>query len=135
MTQSAIAIVGFYAALNTFILFWFVWQTSMLRGRHKIWIGDGGNAHLARVMRGHANAIENMPMMFVLLLAAALLGAPAVALHVLGAGFTIGRFFHAMHFIQADAPRWQRGVGYGLSFFGLLGAAGGVIAHAWPLVF
>jgi len=135
MPQSAIAIVGVYAALNTFILFWFVWQTSVLRGRHKIWIGDGGNVHLARVMRGHANAIENMPMMFVLLLVAALLGAPAVALHVLGAGFTVGRFLHAMHFVQADAPRWQRGLGYTLSFLGLLGAAAGVIAHAWPLVF
>ncbi len=135
MTQPSIAIVGFYAALNTFILFWFVWQTSVLRGRHKIWIGDGGNAHLARVMRGHANAIENMPMMFLLLLVAALLGAPAVALHVLGAGFTVGRFLHALHFVQESAPRWQRGVGYTLSFVGLLGAAGGVIAHAWQLVF
>ena len=71
----------------------------------------------------------------VLLIVAALLGAPAVAMHVLGAGFTVGRFVHALHFIQADAPRWQRGLGYTLSFVGLLGAAGGVIAHAWSLVF
>ncbi|MFZ1682160.1 MAG: MAPEG family protein [Rhizobiaceae bacterium] len=129
MTQ-ALAIVGIYAALNTFILFWFDVATGKLRSKHKVSIGDGGVKHLVRILRGHANAIENMPMFFILLAIAAMLAAPNWLVHVLGVAFTVGRVLHAWHFIQEDAPGWQRGIGFGLSFLALLLAALGVLGHA-----
>ena len=129
MTQ-ALAIVGIYAALNTFILFWFDVATGKLRSKHKVSIGDGGVKHLVRILRGHANAIENMPMFFILLAIAAMLAAPNWLMHVLGVTFTVGRVLHAWHFIQEDAPGWQRAIGFGLSFLALLLAALGVLGHA-----
>lgn len=128
MTQ-ALAIVGLYAALNTFILFWFDAATGKLRTKHKVWIGDGGVQHLIRILRGHANAIENMPMFFILMGIAAVLAAPNWLLHALGLVFTIGRAFHAWHFIQEDAPGWQRSVGFGLSGLALFLVTLGVLGH------
>ena len=66
----ALAAVGIYAALNMAILIWISFETGRLRGKHKVSIGDGGVKHLVRIMRGHANAVENMPMFFVLMLVA-----------------------------------------------------------------
>lgn len=128
MTQ-ALAIVGLYAALNTIILFWFDVATGQLRTKHKVWIGDGGVKHLIRILRGHANAIENMPMFFLLLALAAMLAAPNFLLHGLGLVFTVGRALHAWHFIQEDAPGWQRSVGFGLSGLALLLVTLGVLGH------
>jgi uncharacterized membrane protein YecN with MAPEG domain len=125
----ALAAVGIYAALNMAILIWISFETGRLRGKYKVSIGDGGVKHLVRIMRGHANAVENMPMFFVLMLTGALLGMPVLAAHVLGAVFTIGRGFHAWHFIQEDAPGWQRGGGFGLSFLAQLVLLIGLLAH------
>ena len=125
----ALAVVGIYAALNMAILIWIAVQTSRLRGKYKVSIGDGGVKHLVRIVRGHANAIENMPMFFVLLIIAALLGMPALAAHGLGLVFTIGRALHAWHFIQEDAPGWQRGGGFTLSFLAQLVLLIGLLGH------
>lgn len=130
MNQSAIAAVGFYAALNVAILLWLALATSRLRRHHKVYVGDGDVPHLVRIMRGHANAVENMPMMMVLLLIAAVLGTPVAVLHGLGACFTAGRAIHAWHFIQERGKRWERFVGYTLGFLAMLLAAVGVFGHA-----
>ena len=129
MNQTAFATVGLYAALNTFILLWLTAATGRLRRKHRVLIGDGGVAHLIRVMRGHANAVENMPMMMVLLLVAAALGAPVLALHLLGLSFTAGRAIHAWHFIQEDGAPWQRSVGFGVAGLAMVVAALGILAH------
>lgn len=125
-----LAATGIYACLNMLILFWISTVTGKLRGRYKVSIGDGGVAHLTRIMRGHANAVENMPMFFVLLVIGALMGMPLIMVHVLGAMFTIGRALHAWHFIQADAPGWQRAGGYGLSALAQLLIVIGFLYHA-----
>jgi uncharacterized membrane protein YecN with MAPEG domain len=126
---NAFPIVGVYAALNVLILAWLGLSTGKLRRLYKVSIGDGGVPHLTRVMRGHANAIENMPMMFVMLVIAAAMGTPAGVLHTLGASFTIGRALHASYFIQPDAPMRLRVVGFGLGFLATVVLALGLVAH------
>ncbi|MBC8129217.1 MAG: MAPEG family protein [Rhizobiaceae bacterium] len=111
MNTPAIAALALYGGLNALILFWLMAATGRVRMREKIPMGDAGNLRLIRVMRGHANAIEIVPVALFLLLALALLGAPAWAIHAFGLALTLGRLFHAMHFIAADAPRWQRAAG------------------------
>ena len=125
----ALAAVGFYAALNMAILIWIAVATARLRGKYKVSIGDGGVKHLIRILRGHANAVENMPMFFVLMVIAALLGMPALAAHALGLIFTVGRALHAWHFIQEDAPGWQRGGGFTLSFLAQIVLLIGIAGH------
>jgi uncharacterized membrane protein YecN with MAPEG domain len=134
LNQTSLAAVGLYAALSTFVLVWLTVATGQLRRRHKVLIGDGGVAHLARIMRGHANAIENIPMMMVLLLVAALLGAPVLAIHLLGAGFVAARALHAWHFIQEHGAQWQRALGFSLGALTMLLAAIGLLSHAIRLL-
>ncbi len=131
----ALVAVGFYAALNMALLMWITYETGRLRGKHKVSIGDGGVKHLVRIMRGHANAVENMPIFLVMIVIAALLGMPVLAAHILGACFTIGRALHAWHFIQDDAPGWQRAGGFTLSFLAQLVLLIGLLGHGvWTVV-
>lgn len=135
MTSNGMAVVGLYAALNTAILFWLTIATSGLRRRYKVLIGDGGVPHLTRIMRGHANAVETMPMMIILLMIAALLGTPPLVLHLLGATFTIGRAIHAWHFVLETSRPWRRFAGFGLSALSMMLAAVGLFGHAvWMLI-
>lgn len=128
MTSSAVAALALYAGLNALILFWLMVETGRTRMRERVAMGDGGNPRLIRVMRGHANAIEIVPVALIILLVLAILGAPAWAIHVLGLVLTLGRLFHAMHFIATDAPRWQRAAG-ALSSAVLL-----VVGGLWAIV-
>ncbi|SOE17565.1 hypothetical protein SAMN05877838_2466 [Hoeflea halophila] len=130
----ALSAVGIYAALNMAILFWIATVTGELHRKHRVLVGDGGVMHLIRINRGHANAIENMPLFFIMLLTATLIGMPVIAAHVLGAVFTIGRALHAWHFIQEDAPGWQRGGGFGLAFLAQVVLLAGLLGHGlWTL--
>ncbi len=128
--QNAIAVVGLYAGLNTLILLWIAMSTGQLRAKHKVSIGDGGILHLTRILRGHANAMENVPMAIILMFVMAGLNTPIFVLHGFGIVLTFGRFFHAMHFIKEDAPGWQRAVGATSSMLVLGLGALGVVGHA-----
>jgi len=133
MTPS-LAAAALYAGLGGLIALWHAWVVISLRFRLAVSIGDGGQPRLARAMRGQANFTEYAPLMFVLLFAMALMGAPAWVVHVFGAVFILARVMHAAHFLAADAPRWLRFHGALLTLIcvGLGGA--GVAAHAFARI-
>ena len=126
--HAALAAVALYVGLNLVILAWLTIATGGVRRSQKVLIGDGGDQRLIRVMRGHANAMEAIPPTLIAMLVIAILGAPALAIHALGILLTAGRFLHALHFTAADAPGWQRGIGFLLSTLAF--AAAGI----WALV-
>ena len=127
--------VGIYAALNMAILIWLANETGKLRRKHKVAIGDGGVKHLTRIIRGHANAVENMPMFLIMLMIAALMGMPVIAIHLLGLVFTIGRAAHAWHFIQEDASFKTRFGGFGLAFVAQVVLLLGLLGHGiWVML-
>ncbi|MBX3569057.1 MAG: MAPEG family protein [Rhizobiaceae bacterium] len=130
MREEAIAAVALYAALNTFILFGLTVATSLVRRRYRVLVGDLGVPRLVRVMRGHANAIETMPIMLIMMLANALLGGSVIILHLLGLCFTAGRALHAWHFLHDDAPLWQRTYGFAASGLAMLVMAVGILGQA-----
>ena len=130
MDTLSIAIVGLYTSLNALILIWISVATAKLRGKYKVSIGDGGNEHMLRIMRGHANAVENMSIVLLLLLIMAALGTPTLVLHGFGIVFTFARLIHAWHFIQEDAARWQRYYGSVLTLVVTLVLALGIIGHS-----
>ncbi|MEO1701135.1 MAG: MAPEG family protein [Pseudomonadota bacterium] len=130
MNQQALAAVGIYAALCTVIIFWLANETGKIRRKEKIALGDGGDKHLARVMRGMANNTEYVPFFLIMLLIAALIGMPAWVVHAFGAPFVIGRAIHASYFIRPGTPIMRRFIGFGLAFLsqGLLLL--GLLAHS-----
>lgn len=123
MDTVGVAAVAIYAGLNGAVLIWLAVQTGRVRNQEKVFMGDGGNPRMIRVMRGHANAIEFIPITLICMALSALLGTPAAIIHVLGILLTVGRVLHALHFTAADAPGWQRFGGTGLSFLAMGGAA------------
>lgn len=130
----AFSAVGIYTSLNMVILVWLGAMTGKLRGKHKVSIGDGGVAHLTRIIRGHANAVENMPIFLIMLLIAALLGMPVLIIHGLGLVFTIGRGLHAWHFIQEDATIHTRMYGFSLALLAQVLLLIGLLGHGlWGL--
>ena len=134
MNETALAAAGLYAALNMGVLMWLANETGKIRRRERIALGDGGNKLLARVMRGHANGIENVPMFLIMLVIAALMGMPAIAVHAFGLVFTVGRAIHATYFMSLDAPIRNRFIGFGISFVAHLVLTAGLLVHGvWRL--
>lgn len=126
----ALAAAGLYAGLNALILVWLAWSVVRIRMRERISIGDAGHPRLIRAMRGMANFAEYAPTALILIALTALMGAPAWLVHLLGAALTAGRLIHGWHFMQADAPGWQRMWGMILTLAVLLVGAVGVAGHA-----
>lgn len=85
----------FYAGLCVLLLLFLAWRVVQLRRLHKIGIGDGGNADLLQRIRVHANAVEYMPMLFLLLGGMELNGYPQWLIHAFGASIFVSRCAHA----------------------------------------
>lgn len=85
----------FYAGLCVLLLLFLAWRVVQLRRLHKIGIGDGGNADLLQRIRVHANAVEYMPMLFLLLGGMELNGYPQWLVHAFGAAIFVSRCAHA----------------------------------------
>lgn len=135
MDNETLTAVGLYAGLNMLIIFWLANETGKLRRQHKIAVGDGGNKHLARIMRGSANAAEYVPLFLIMLGIAALTGMPAWAVHAIGFIYTAGRALHAWYFIQPKGPLWQRLAGFFPGALATLGLALWLIAQGLMALF
>ena len=101
----------------------------VVRGRwkHRVSLGDGGNAAMQRLIRAHANFGEYVPLLLILM---ALLEASGASRNVLaGAGIAlvVGRIAHAIGIETPKAPNPYRFVG-GLVTFGLL-----LLGSLWAL--
>ena len=68
---------------------------------------------MTQVIRTHANNIEYVPMALVLLGLIEMLGAPGLAVHVLGILLFAGRLFHAQGLITSSKVSVGRAVGAG----------------------
>jgi uncharacterized membrane protein YecN with MAPEG domain len=64
------------------------------RGSEKIFIGDGGNASMSRVIRGHANFTEYVPLALLLMLMLEMSHFSIYVLHGLGIVLLIARLLH-----------------------------------------
>lgn len=84
-----------YAGLCVLLLLFLAWRVVQLRRLHQIGIGDGGNTDLLQRIRVHANAVEYMPMLFLLLGGMELNGYPQWLIHLLGTAIFISRCAHA----------------------------------------
>ena len=125
----AIAAVAFYTGLNALIFLALTANCGRARGAARVSIGDGGDTGLIRAMRGQANWVENTPITLMMLYLLAVLAAPLWAVHGLGIMLTLGRGLHAVHFIQSDAPGWQRAAGAMFSLLSTTLCALGLVGY------
>jgi uncharacterized protein len=71
-------------------------RVTMGRAKHKVNMGDGGNPDMIVRIRTHANFVEYVPLMLVLLGLLELAGANRMALIVGAAVLVVARIFHAL---------------------------------------
>lgn len=126
----ALAAAALYVGLNALILLYLTVSVIRNRRSQSIVLSDGGDETMLRLIRGHANAAETMPMALGLIVVMALMGTPAWVVHLFGLALTIGRLTHAWHFLGEDRPLVARIVGMALTLSTIGLGALGVIGHA-----
>jgi uncharacterized membrane protein YecN with MAPEG domain len=121
------AITALYAGLACLLLLVLGAMVSRERGRAHVGLGDGGNPELLRAIRAHANAVEWVLPVLLLLLVAELNRAPALFLHVCGIALLVGRVLHAVGLRRGAGTSTGRFAGTGLTWLTL------VVLAAWNL--
>lgn len=110
--MTSISIVATYAAINGLLVLVLSYNVGQHRARtDSLEPGAVGDKILTRAIRAHANATEYIPIALILLLLLALLSAPVVLLHGMGAGFTVGRLAQAYGMTREKHPNAIRFTG------------------------
>lgn len=130
LSTPAMAAASLYTGINMLILLVLSINVSRLRRASGIGVGDGGNLKLTLACRAHGNSAEWLPVGLGGLILAALLGAPALAVHALGAALTVGRLAFAVGILSSDGPSPGRMLGMGLTYLVYLLLGAGLIVHA-----
>lgn len=119
-----LTITALYAGLLALVLMGLSIWVITNRGRHKVGIGDGGNAEMARAMRVQGNFIEYVPLCLILIAVLETTKASAYGLHALGVILLVFRLLHALGLASSQGTSFGRFVGTVGTFVVLLG--GGV---------
>lgn len=119
-----LTITALYAGLLALVLMGLSIWVITNRGRHKVGIGDGGNAEMARAMRVQGNFIEYVPLCLILIAVLETTKASAYGLHALGIILVLSRLLHALGLASSPGTSFGRFVGTVGTFVVLLG--GGV---------
>ena len=120
----SVPITGLYAAILTFMLIGLIGVVVKERWRARVGIGHGDDRTLQRMIRIHANFVENVPLALLLLGIVELGGLQANALHGLGLMLVVGRILHAIGLSRTVRANPWRAAGVGLTCFVQLAAAG-----------
>ena len=87
-----------FASLHAVLMLILAVRVVNHRRANKIGLGDGGDKLLARKVRVHANFVEYVPMLLLMLALLELCGLPAAWLWALGAVLLRARILHASGF-------------------------------------
>ncbi|MEM7056424.1 MAG: MAPEG family protein [Pseudomonadota bacterium] len=106
-------ITAFYAGLLAIWIIFLLFQVVGFRRGEGVSLGAGGSEHGERLIRGHGNATETIPIFLIMLGLAEGLGTTGWLLHILALAFITGRVLHGVHFLKARK-------GIELRFYGMI---------------
>ena len=127
--EKAFQVIAIYAGFLGLIFIWLSGEIVKIRKRDNVIIGDGGNIALIRRMRGQMNFVECVPLILILAIVMAVMGAPYWLFHVGGIALVVARVCHGLYFTRDKAPYWQRAVGAVVTLCVLAGCAVSLIGH------
>ncbi len=115
-------VTPFYAGL---LGFWFLVLSARVVQRRQdgITLGDGGDPRMLRVIRGHANFAEYVPLILLLMALLELGHTSTYVLHALGIGLLVARLLHGFALSFTQHFRFGRFYGAALTFLVLAVAA------------
>ena len=111
------------AAGAALVNIWLMIRCGQARTKGKVSIGDGGDDHLIRRMRAHANFVESAPFVLILIAALEASGLAGGWLWYVGIIYIAGRLAHGLG-MDGGAMEKGRMVGTLISMLTLLGLAG-----------
>lgn len=126
----ALHAAAFWAGLLVLLMLALSGLVVRRRRRHLVAFGDGGHVEMTTAARAFGNAAEYVPAGLIALMLLALVGAPAVMIHALGATLAVGRVVHALGLLFQKGPSLGRAVGMLLTWLALLASAVALIAFA-----
>jgi uncharacterized membrane protein YecN with MAPEG domain len=131
--MTATAAAAFYIGLLLFVMAGLKLYVGSARARRKVASGDLSNADFNRATRVQMNAVEDVPVLMVGILALAVLGMPAWYIHAVGAALVAVRLCHAFGLAtqkpgKASIGRLIGALGTVLTF---LAIAGALVFHAF----
>ncbi|MDG2273076.1 MAG: MAPEG family protein [Halioglobus sp.] len=88
-----------FAAILGILHVIFTLRVGLYRGMNNIGLGDGGDPALLKLIRGHANFTENVPIGLILLLLNELNNLSQQYLLILGCLFVLGRLLHYLSIV------------------------------------
>ena len=103
-----------YAGLLTLLYLVLIFQVIRFR-RQGISLGDGGDPNMLRVIRGHANFAEHIPLALLLMLVMELGKFSIYLLHALGIALIVSRVLHAYALSFTQKGRFGRVWGAGIT--------------------
>jgi uncharacterized membrane protein YecN with MAPEG domain len=71
-------------------------QVSRLRRGNKVLFGDGGNIQLRSAIRAHANFVEYVPIIVLMIAMLEMSGMPAMRVHLLMGALLVARLLHPL---------------------------------------
>lgn len=89
-------LTGLYAALAALLVLVLAVRVVRTRRLRRVGLGNGGDEMLARRVRAHANALENIPLALLLLMLLEWNQTTPLLLHLLGIILLVSRVFHAI---------------------------------------
>lgn len=129
--MNTIQITAIYAALLGFMFVAITLRVAMIRNARQLSLGDGGDKHLAKLIRGHGNFAETTPIALILLVLLELQGTSAMTLHTLGLALLAGRVSHYLQMTGTLKPIAFRAGGMILTLGTIVAAAARLIAGAF----
>lgn len=120
--------VAIFAGVNVLLLVVLAFAVVSARQKHKVSIGDGGNAAVLQAIRAHGNAAEYIPAgLIALFLLAVLEPVPLAAVQGIGGALSLGRLAHAFGLSTRSGISAGRSLGMVLTWLSLLAAGGYLI--------
>lgn len=102
------------------------------RRRHRVEAGDGGVPALNQAIRAFGNATEYIPAALVGLGLLALVGAPPLLIHPIGATLFVGRLLHAFGLSRSTGTSWPRAAGALATWISYVATAAALLFYAIP---
>lgn len=105
-------------------LWFFILSLRVIKHRSRVNLGDGGDPQVLRVMRGHANFAEYVPLILLMMAILEIGGAtPIWLLHALGIALVVARLLHGYALSFTSHFNFGRFYGTLLTFVVLVTAA------------
>jgi uncharacterized membrane protein YecN with MAPEG domain len=119
-----------WVGLHVFLLLILSTLVVRLRQKHKVALGDEGIPELARAIRAFGNATEYVPAGLAAIIVLAIVGAPPLAIHVVGLILFAGRLVHAVGLSNSGGASIPRAIGMICTWLAYLFSAVALLFYA-----